>query len=182
MANVNSFSTLKNKPRELNQGGTSTTETVVTTDGTTVALCPLPTAQQLGGLGTTNASAAFKVKAFGRATAVSATNVTVRLLLGTSTTVASDVVIATTGVVSVTGAQNWYLEATLVWDGTSLLMNGIYTGFLFTTRVAPTTIVAVPTAQNPVTSATQGFCIAGTFGTGTATNTLYVDDISIDIL
>lgn len=179
------------KPRELNQGSTSTTETAFTSDGTIPVILPLPTAL-IGTHQTTWAannnpggqqmSIRFKVLACGRVTTGGAINVTVKLYAGVSATLGSDTAIATTGAVSVsTVSRNWQIEATLIWDSTSKRIDGWYAASLNGTVVANTVITNAVTGVDPVTQATTtgvppyGFVVSGTFGTGSASNAMYLD-------
>lgn len=175
----NIMSVPKVNARELNQGGTSTSETVFTSDGTIPVVLPLPSASQLcsaAGAGGQKPSIGFKVIATGRVFTNGTYNVTVKLLFGVSATVGSDTAIATTGVVScATANYPWRIEATLVWDATSNKIGGWYQAYLNTTIVAPTVVTNVVTGADPDGNGTQGFVVSGTFGTGHASNLMYLD-------
>lgn len=171
-------------PRELNQGGTSTSEATFSSDGTLPVILPIPSGILDGttagtwaatGAGPARASSRFRAIAHGRCTSVSAGNVTVKMYYGTSLTPGSNTALASTGAVSVTGSQNWMLEVLMIHDATSGILNGQYIGQLGATRVGPTTITAVPTSVNFNNNSTLGLTVTGTFGTGVATNALYLD-------
>lgn len=193
----------KQVPQELNNGGTSTSETVFVSSATISALnpvasapvvCPLPSGGQIAGLAATSGFNAaftagksgaqrvttrFRVLAFGRVAAGASHNATILMAYGTSATVASNTSIATSGAVALTtaiGKTNWFLECHLVYDADSQDINGYFSGQLHTTRVAPTTIT------NPVTNIdlnsagqTLGFVVSATFSGGSVNNKCYLD-------
>lgn len=163
--------------RELNQGGTSTTETVFTTDGTIPVVLPLPTVGQLCGASMAQrASIYFRVIAVGRVVTSGTLNFTVALYLQTALALTAGNKIATSGTVSLASkTTNWILEALLIWDSDSKIINGKFAGQVDTTVVAATTISNVQTAQNPTTGVVQGFVVSATFGTGAAGNKAFLD-------
>jgi hypothetical protein len=167
------------KPRELNQGGTSTTETIFTSDGTIPVICPLPPLQLTGDAGaTTGGASMFRVRAYGRVTTAGAYTFAVRLYYGTSATVASNTAISLAQSASVsTISTNWRIEADCVYDGSSgrLIVNSAKTAIHTTTCEAGASITGV--TSNNLTQ--QGFVVSATFGTGSATNAAYLDGFEI---
>lgn len=174
--NTNIISQLNLAPREGNQGGTGTSETTFSTDGTIPAILKLPSSAQLCGVGGQKLSATFKVIACGRVTTGASFNVTIKMYFGTSLTPGSNTAIATTGAVSVaTTSQNWRLEAVLTWDSTSNRINGWYAGHLGATVVTPTTITNAIASADPDGGTPLGFAVTFTLATGNASNTVNLD-------
>ena len=118
----------------------------------------------------------FRVLAFGRVVTGTTSNFTVRIMYGVSGTVASNTAIATSGAVSLASlTTHWFMEAFLIYDAPSQRLDGYFSGQLHATTVSPTTL------SNPITSvsltggATLGFVVTGTFATGNASNTSFLD-------
>lgn len=178
MPNTDTVKQMNGKPRELNQGGTSTSETAFTTDGTTVVLLPLPQAEEFGRSGSTGFSTAFRVRAWGRATGGTTTNFTAQVVYGTS--VSSHTDFETTGAVAINSiSSNWYIDTTCVVDQDSGKINGRGWTFLEGTLTAE----AATTQQTSVdldSNGTNGFLVTGTFSVGNASNKAYLDGFQID--
>lgn len=174
------ISGLQVKPRELNNGGTSTSEVTFTSDGTVPAVTYLPPLALTGASGaTTGVCTRFKVIAFGRVNTNGSYTFRPQLYYGISATVASNTLIsagiAVTSLATLT--TNWRIEAECTYDGTSQRINCLTSGLLHTT-----TANAVATSITGVTSnntTAQGFVVTGQFGTGDAANTCYLDGLDI---
>ena len=180
MANASVISIGNVKPRELNQGGTSTSKTVFTSDGTTPVICYLPTPNQLGGASAPGS--AFKVRAWGRVVTSGTLNFTVTLQYGTSATATSNTDIEDSGTTSLASlTTNWWIEAWLVWDGDSNRINGAGWCQVHTTLDGLTTIDNAITSADPDGSTAVGFVVCGTFGTGAAGNKCYLDGFQIEL-
>ena len=190
-------------PREGNQGGTGSSETQVTFDGTNVVICPFPALSLLGTHVTTWAannnpggpqpSIRFKVLAVGRTATGTTSNVTIKMYFGTSNTIGSNTAIATTGAVSLATAKSpWQIEVVGCYDADSKIIDGYYSTSLNGTRTGQTIITNAVTAVDPTTQPTTkitttttpaftytvpayGFNITFTFGTGNAGNKFYLD-------
>lgn len=120
----------------------------------------------------------FKVRLFGTGVAVAngAASVTIKLYSGTSTSVVGTAgnVMASTGAVATVagGAYNFYVEATLIWDSGTQLLDGYYTTSAnfgaASTFVAPTKANTTPLAVTSVANlkflatATWGNAVGGT--------------------
>ena len=182
MGNTNTIATMNGKPRELNQGGTSTTETAFTTDGSTLVYVPLPSAAELTGANPQGA-ARFKVRAWGRVVTSGTLNFTVALYYGTSATLASDTKIEDSGATSLASlTTNWFIECDLVWDGDSNRINGFGRTQVHTTFDAEATIDNAVTSADPDGNTAQGFLVSATFGTGAAGNKAYLDGLQIEVI
>ena len=175
MANASVISIGNVKPRELNQGGTSTSKTVFTSDGTIPVICYLPTPGQF------NPCTMFKVRAWGRVVTSGTLNFTISLQYGTSATAASNTDIEDSGTTSLASlTTNWMIECTLVWDADGDTINGYGWSQVGTTKDAETTIDNQITSATLDGSASVGFVVAGTFGTGAAGNHCYLDGFQIE--
>ena len=180
MGNASTFAIATGKPRELNQGGTSTTKTVFTTDGTIPVICYLPTAGQLSGANPLGA-ARFAVRCWGRVVTSGTLNFTASLQAGTSATAASNTDIEDSGATSLASlTTNWSIDAELIWDGDSNRINGSGTTQVHTTLDAWTTIDNSITSYDPDAGTPLGLVVAGTFGTGAAGNKCYLDGFTIE--
>lgn len=165
------------KPRELNQGGTSTSETVFTSDGTNPIVLRLPTSEQLGGANG-KGSRPIGIRAGGRVTGGTTTNFTPQLQFGTSATAASNTDLESGGAVAVNSVTGgWMIE----WEGfitNGNILDGAGRHFVSgSTRTFTDWAVqdnAVTTAD-PDGNGTQGFVVTGTFSGGHASNTAYLD-------
>lgn len=182
MANASVIAQANGKARELNQGGTSTTKTVFTTNGTTPVICYLPNTGELAGGATTSGySACFKVRAWGRVVTSGTVNFTVSLQYGTSATATSNTDIEDSGATSLASlTTNWAIECTLIWDNDSQVINGFGWSQVNTTKDAETTIDNQITSADPTGTTSVGFVVAGTFGTGAAGNACYLDGFQIE--
>lgn len=182
MANTNTISQPVKKPRELNQGGTSTSKTVFTDSDGNAVVCYLPSAAQLSAANP-GKCANFKVRAWGRVVTAGTYNFTASLQLGTSATAASNSDIEDSGTTSLASlTTNWSITAELLWDGDSNRINGSGTTQVHTTLDAWTTIDNAQTSIDPDGNTTLGFVVCGTFGTGAAGNKCYLDGFQIDII
>lgn len=171
-------------PRELNQGGTSTSEVAFTTDGTIPVVCPLLTSEQIAGANGQK-SRRIAVSAGGRVTGGTTTNFTPQLQFGTSATPGSNTDLESGGAVavnSVTGA--WFIE----WEGV-VTKDGILDGAGRHMVSGSTRTYTDNTAQdNAVTTAdpdgvtAQGFVVTGTFSSGNASNAAYMDWFCLSML
>lgn len=169
---------------ELNLGSTSTSEKQFLLSAATAGVaagqplvCPLPGSNVL------KQSRPFRIRAAGRG-AAAAGNLTIAMYFGNSTTITAGNKIATTGALSIATVGTWFLEAQCTWDSVSQSINGVFWGYVRGgTAVGPTTLSNIQTAvdlsvePNLTTAALTTNCIhlTGTFGTGAAANTAFVD-------
>lgn len=162
---------------ELNLGGTSTSEAQFLTASAQNGVAagqPLklyaPGSNVLKGR-------PFTVRVGGRVTGGSAaSNFTGILYYGTSSTIASNTAIATTGARALAAnAFTWELEARMTWNGANQI-NGRYIGYVGGV-LASAAILTNTTSSTTLNSqsTSDGFTITGTFSTGQAANTAYVD-------
>jgi hypothetical protein len=171
-------------PRELNQGGTSSSEVVFTSDGTTPVVLHLPTAEQLA---STNGIGArrISVSAGGRVTGGTTTNFTAQLQFGTSATAGSNTDLESGGAVAVNSATGLFM---IEWTGV-ITEDGVLDGagrhFVSgSTRTFTDWAVqdnAITTAD-PDGDGSQGFVVTGTFSSGNAGNAAYLDWFTFSVL
>ena len=182
MANVNTISTMILKPRELNQGGTSTSETTFTSDGTLPVIAYLPNSGQLA------PSCTLRVIARGRVTTGTTANWSVNLYLhssATSATVTATKQIFGSGTVSLASlSTTWFAEATLTWDSTSSRLNGFQNSLIHLTHSSSATAVLYypQTSISLTDGSVLGVVCTGTFSSGNASNAAYLDDFQIAVI
>lgn len=185
MGNTNTITKPDKKPRELNQGGTSTSAIIFSEDGTDPIICPLPSAAQLAqGSSTTGFSSRFKVRAWGRVTGGTTTNYTVTLYYGTSLTAASNTVIEASSARAVDSANHlWSIEVDCQVDAVSDKIQGFGWAMVANLKDAEAALDNVPTSVDVTAgTSTLGFVVAGTFSSGDASNTAHLDGFQVDIV
>lgn len=175
----------RQKPRELNQGGTSTSEVAFTSDGTIPVVLDFPSCEQLCSANGRGARR-IAVRAGGRVTGGTTTNYTPQLQFGTSATPGSNTDLesgAATAVNSTTG--NWFIEWEGMVDATSNKLLGLGRVGTYGSTEAVTDWTDqdndVSTAD-PDSRAAQGFVVTGTFSSGHASNAAYLDYFTLEVL
>lgn len=118
--------------------GTSAAVVVNQLGGTNAAVLTVAGAQMLSASTTATTTGVtalnfdgfpFKLRIVGKVTTGASLNVTVAIQQGATTTVTSGNTIATTGAVAVNSTSaNFFLEATLLWDGVTGKLNGYFMG------------------------------------------------------
>jgi hypothetical protein len=125
----------------------------------------------------------FNIKAWGRMTGGTTTNFLPQIQFGVTTTAASntDFTVMTTRAVNSTSG-NWWINVDGIWDLTSLLINGSFTGGGGSagTLNAPT-ICTQLTAKN-LTTAGQGFTVSAIFSATNAGNLAYLDGLCLEVV
>jgi len=132
----------------------------------------------------------FKVRICGVGTAGhnAAQTLLFNLYQGTSSTLASDKIIGTTGAAfaiaqsTVNVSFNFMIEATLLWDATSQVLSGSYTGNIAggtTSQFVTTTVV--PNVVTGVTAANLSFLASVTLGNA-ASSTVTIREFVVDKL
>ena len=133
--------------------------------------------------GTVAGSFRFKLRAWGRMTGGTTTNFLPQIQVGTSTTAASntDVTVMTTRACNST-SSNWWIDADLVWDSTSKLLNGGFQGGGGSAGTLNTlTIITQATAQAYTTNG-LGFTVSAIFSATNAGNLAYLDGLTLEVL
>lgn len=173
------------KPRELNQGGTGTSELVFTSDGTTPVVLRLPTCEQLCSANGRGARR-IAVRAGGRVTGGTTTNYTPQLQFGTSATPGSNTDLESGGAVAVNSVSGlWFIEFEGVLDATSNKLSGFgrYGVYGSTHTVADWTVEDnTVTTADPDGQGTLGFVVTGTFSSGNASNAAYLDYFTLEVV
>lgn len=174
-------SKMNGAPRELNQGGTSTSEVAFTTDGTTPVVCNLPAAGQFSGDPGAGA-ALFKVYAWGRVTGGTTTNFTVQLQYGTSATPGNNTDIEALTARAVNDESGgWFVEATLIWDRDSNKIQGYGRGVTNNVGLDGEAVIDNEiTSADPDGDSELGFVVTGTFSSGDADNEAFLDGFVIE--
>ncbi len=130
----------------------------------------------------TAGSYVFNVRAWGRVTPGTTGNFTPVIQFGTSTTAASNTNCISGGAASYSASGCWRLDAQMVWDSTSLTVNGV----LFGNNASAGTIVTSAattqlTAKNFATNG-LGFSVSALFGTSNAGNLAYLDGLCLEVV
>lgn len=175
--NNNVISQPNKAPRELNQGGTSTSAIVFSEDGTDPIILPLPSRSQLcGATGAVRKSIRFRVLAFGRVEGGGTTNFTATLQCGTSLTAGSNTTIEASSARAVDSEQaSWQIEAFLTLDSDSNKLQGHGWSTVNNLHDVDAAIDNEVTSIDPDGGSTLGFVVAGTFSSGFAGNKAYLD-------
>lgn len=191
MANASVIRQMNSRPRELNQGGTSTSLTIFsnadTIDGsaagTLPVVLPLPSASELAfGSGVTGKSSMLKVRAWGRVTGGTTTNFTVTLQYGTSLTSGSNTTIEASSARAVDSANHvWAIEAEFVIDAVSDKIQGYGKSMVANLYDAAAALDNSPSSVDVTGNGTLGFVIGGTFSTGNASNTAHLDGFQLEL-
>ncbi len=123
----------------------------------------------------------LRISGIGNAGANAAQAVTVALYQGTSATIASDNLIGTTGSVAAVagGAFNFMVEVTAIWDATSQILGGWYTGVVNFGSASSTVATTAFTSVAGVTAANLSFVAALTLGNG-ASSTITLREFVAD--
>lgn len=122
----------------------------------------------------------FSVRVAGRITGGTSGNTTIALYYGTSSTIASNTKVATSGAISNGGvATNFMMVFEGFWDSTSQKIHGIFYGFVHGT------VVSVTIHSNEATSvdlSTEGlgFTVTALFGSSNAGNIAIVDEFELE--
>lgn len=129
----------------------------------------------------TGTSAAFRVRAVGRATTTASHNVTPKLSIGTSATAATNTVVAaaTARAVATTTAV-WSIEATFYWNGTSNLLKGHFTALNGSTATLDAQAVTTSVAAD-LSAAGVGATVEITIATGGG-DIGYLDSLTLEVL
>jgi len=122
------------------------------------------------------------IRAWGRVTSGTSGNVSFSIDFGTSTTQASNTAVIAPSAAAYSVNGNWNLDATLLWDSTSKLLNGIYTGWVTSagTTIASTTITQL--AAKDFTTNGLGFTVSSFFGTSNAGNVVFLDGFLLEVI
>lgn len=176
-------------PRELNQGGTSTSEVVFTSDGTNAVVLRFP--QNLLGPNTSTGrqSLPFVLHYGGRVTGGTTTNFTPQLQWGTSTTPGSNTDVESGAAVAVnsnSGCWQGMVIGNFVVTGTATARIEGFSCQLVGGSTRTFTALAVSdnsvTTVDPTTSTAMGFVLTGTFSSGNAGNLAYLDWFVLEVI
>jgi hypothetical protein len=122
----------------------------------------------------------FNVRLAGRVTGGTTVNFTLNLDYGTSATYTSNTTMATSGAVAVNSASsNFFLDVWLMWDSTSLILQGCSgNGWMGTTPTIHTK--AVTTAATAIAATTVlTFTATGLFSSSNASNAAYLTQFDL---
>lgn len=123
----------------------------------------------------------FEIYASGMVnTGVSAT-VAISLYSGTSLTPGQNTLLASSGVLTAfAGAQNWYMQASAIFDSVSGLLSGTAKFFVAGQFVAEVAFTAGLTGVNNRNSPVANFLLSVQFGTANAANRITVQEFAVN--
>ena len=126
----------------------------------------------------------FQVVVAGRVTGGTTVNFTLNLAHGVSATYSSNTTIATSGAVAVNSAStNFLMIVYLIWDSTSLILQGCSgDGWWGTTPTIHTKAVTTARTAVDLTVDGVGFTVTGTFSGSNANNAAYITSLSLNVL
>ncbi len=174
---------------ELNLGGTSTSAKVfLNSAGTAVTV--LLDKDVLAGT-PNKAFSKFRLIAAGRCTGGTTLNYTPTIYWGTSTTTSANTALCTGATVAINSVSGtWTVTAECEIDYTSGKITGSFTNQVsgstvtFTAWAVLTNVISSSStpALSFTTQTAQGFCAAGTFSSGNASNVAYLDVFQIEMI
>lgn len=182
MSNVNSFEAFYNLPTASVTVNTATPLTVQPSGVYAGLPSPLLPVGSFISLGITDVVAGnmtvdghpFKVRVSGKFNTGAASTFTPAIFLGTPTAVATSV--ASLASAAVTGASNFTIEATFIWDSVSQSLDG----FFYQSVNGAVPVLTVTTKTAVTSAAGLSFVPQFTFGTANAANTVTVTEFVID--
>jgi len=123
----------------------------------------------------------FQVLASGYLAPAQSSTATLKLWSGTSTTVASDTVLGSSGAVTAfTRKCPWWIKAELQYDSVSGLLTGKIEFFVNNVIVAAVAITNVISSVNNANNPVLSFVLSVAFGTATAPNTINVQEFAVN--
>jgi hypothetical protein len=132
---------------------------------------------------TVASSLAFRIRAYGRATGGTTTNLTIALQSGTSTTAGSNTDTITSGAVAWNSASGpWMIYGDFVWDVTSKKVSGIAQQInvpagTIVAQAASTQLTSIDYSTNGL-----GFVVSAFFSATNANNLVTLDGFSLEVL
>lgn len=156
-------------------GASSTSELQVTKGGVLVT-CPFEGSNQYN-------KRPFALKIWGRTTTVGASNLTVKIYYGISTTIGSNFVLASSGAVAAGSGvnSNFYLETRCLLDSTSKIINAVlWPGFIGATVVAAAFGTQVTAVDPSVEALAQAFSATFQFSASNAGNLAIADGFEFE--
>ena len=122
-----------------------------------------------------NRNRPFFIRLWGRATGGTTTNLTIKLYYG----LATGTNLATSGAIAVNSVSgNFFLEALVVVDNTSLKMQGLLKGWVNATAVAQAFLTTATTATDPSVEG-NSFSVTAQFSASNAGNLAILDGFEV---
>ena len=118
----------------------------------------------------------FDLHIAGYGTSGTTSTVTLKLYLGTSTTIASNgtAVISTTTSSFASTNQNFFVKTEFIYDSVSGLIQGCFHGLQVNTVIALTNVTATSLGSFSDSAEGQGFTLTGIFNSSNASNNLVI--------
>ena len=117
----------------------------------------------------------FLVRAWGRCTTGTSGNMDLPLYYGVSTTAASNTALGALGVQTNAQYAHWYIDAVLIWDGRTQILDGFYSGGSGSTLALKANTLVTPKTAVDLTIAGNGLTVGAIFGTSNAANVFAMD-------
>lgn len=171
MANTNTINALYNLPAQTINAATETALTNTVNGVTSTAVLSMPPNANVD-------SHAFRVRLVGKATGGTGATLTLKFYLGTSTSGTGIANFTVSGAAIPAAGGNFDVYAELLWDSTSQTVTGFKGG---QTNGTLTAIAALNANGSSVASAAGlQFVASATFGAALATNSVTVQEFSIE--
>lgn len=124
--------------------------------------------------------ARFLVRAWGRCTTGVSGNMDLTLYYGVSVTAASNTALGALGVQTNAQYAHWYIDAVLIWDGRTQILDGFYSGGSGSTLALKANTLVTPKTAVDLTIAGNGLSVGAIFGTSNAANVFAMDAFTME--
>lgn len=170
MANTNTITSLYNLPAQTINATAETLLTSTSNGVTSTAVLSMPPNANVNGH-------SFRVRLIGTATGGTSATLTLKFRLGTVIAGTNVAAFTVSGAAVPVGGGNFSVWADYTWDSVSGVLNGIATGQTSTTL---TTAVATTQGTGITSAAGLQFVASAQFGAALATNTVTVEEFTIE--
>jgi len=133
-------------------------------------------------MGTTAGTFRFNLRAWGRVTSGTSGNVSFSIDFGTSVTQSSNTAIIAPSAAAYSVNGNWNIDAQCLWDSTSKLLNGNFTGWVTSAGTVIATTSITQLAAKDFTTNGLGFTVSSFFGTSNAGNIVFLDGLTLEVV
>lgn len=124
----------------------------------------------------------FFARAWGRCTTGTSGNMDLTLYYGISTTAASNTALGALGVQTNAQYAHWFIDAILIWDGRTQILDGLYSGASGSTLALKANTLVTPKTAVDLTVPGVGLSIGVIFGTSNAANVYTMDGFLLEVL
>jgi hypothetical protein len=154
--------------------GNVTAETIILGSDNLPLICPLEGSSVLN-------NRRFRLSISGHATSGTTSNLTIKLYLGTSATLANNgtAILSTGAMALASGSQNFFVDVLMNYDTVSQKIQGIFFGQGVNTLIALTALTATSLGSISDVAEGQGFTLTALFGSTNATNACVIDTFEL---